>query len=380
MHKATTQRKSLLAGEDQSVSFAELFFDLIFVFSITQVVHILDGHFDWVYVGRAILVFWLVWWAWTQFTWALNAADTKQNRVLVSVLVATGIAFFMAVSVPQSFSDHAWLFAASYVAVRSIGLLIYVWVTWVHPQMRSAVRLFGLLSIAGLVSAVAGGILGGEAQYWLWGLTIVLDVLAATVGGKNEGWNLHPKHFTERHGLFVIIALGETLIVAASAAAGESWETNLMIVSALAIGITSVLWWIYFYRLKDRLEHAMANSIGAAQSTMGRDVYSLFHFPMLCGLIIYAYAIEEAMLHPDAGFTTGGRVALALGISLFSLSLVLAYWRATGKVLFIRIGATLLIAGVCVGLTSIGVITTMAICFGGLVVMCFFEARTKFSV
>ncbi len=377
MNQESTPKKSFLAGTDQPVSFAELFFDLVFVFSVTQVVHLLHGAFDWLHVGRAILVFWLVWWAWTQFTWALNAADTTHNRIQFSILLATAFAFFMAVSVPQAFGTFSFWFALTYVIVRSIGLLIYLWVSWPDHEMRSAVRTFAAVSIAGLVAAIIGGIVGGELQYWLWGLTILLDVIAASVGASSEGWNLHPRHFAERHGLFVIIALGETLIVAAAAASEEVWEINLLSVSAVAVGITSVLWWLYFFRIKDRLEHAMAHVKGGVQSSLGRDVFSLLHFPMICGLIIYAYAIEEAMLQPTGPMTVQGRMALATGTILYSLSIVLCYWRAIGKIMWWRIVFTLAMAGVVVWCKETDVFYTLLICFTGLLMLCLLEEKIQ---
>ncbi len=365
----------ILAPHDQPVSFAELFFDLVFVFSVTQVVHLLHGAFDWLHAGRAILVFWLVWWAWTQFTWALNAADTRHNWIQLGTIVATAIAFFMAVSVPESFSRYSLWFALSYVAVRSIGLLIYLWVAWTEIEMRTAVKTFGGISLAGLAAVIAGGMLGGEAQYWFWGLTILLDIVAAAVGGNNESWNLHPKHFAERHGLFVIIVLGETLIVAASAVSGESWDNHLLLISILSVGITSCFWWLYFSRTKDQLEHAMAQHKGSKQSSMGRDVFSLLHFPMLCGLIIYAYAIEEAMLHPNGQLSFQARLALALGIFLFVFGLVIAFWRATGKIDFLRILFAILIAGACLGFSGISALSTLVIGFGGLFFLCVTEEK-----
>jgi low temperature requirement protein LtrA len=367
--------KPILAEDDQAVSFAELFFDLVFVFSITQIVHLLHGAFDWVHVGRAVLVFWLVWWAWTQFTWALNAADTRHNLVLIGTIAATICAFFMAVSVPQSFDKYSWWFAAAYVAVRSIGLLLYLWVSWSDVGMRTAVRTFAMVSIAGLISAIAGGVIGGAGQYWLWGLTIVLDVVAASVGASSDNWNLHPKHFAERHGLFVIIALGETLIVAASAVAEEPMEGPLMLVSMLAVGITSAFWWIYFFRTKDHMEHAMASKTGKQQAALGRDVYSLLHFPMMCGLIIYAFAIEEAMMHPTEELTFEGKLALALGILLFAGGLVLSYWRATGRILYVRIIGICLIVSACLFIVGIGAIWTMGIALAGLIALSLVEEK-----
>ena len=363
----------MLADHDQSVSFAELFFDLVFVFAITQVVHLMHGYFDWVHVGRAILVFWLVWWAWTQFSWALNAADTRNSLVLLGTLLAAAIAFFMAVSVPESFGASSWWFAIAYVAGRSIGLIIYLWVTWSDPAMRSAVKTFGSLSLAGLLTVLAGGYLGGAWQYWFWGIAISLDVMAATIGGNSASWNLHPKHFSERHGLFVIIALGETLIIAASAVTEEYWNGYLLTVSLLSVGITCCLWWLYFFRAKERLEHAMTTSTGAQRSRLARDVYSLLHFPLLCGLIIYAYAIEEAMLHPEGEMTFAARLALALGILIFSGGIVITNLRATGQLLYLRIVFTLIISAMIYFITGIETYWTMLIALCGFVVLCIVE-------
>ena len=368
-----SSEKSLLAPGDQAVSFAELFFDLVFVFCVTQVVHLLHGTFDLVHAGRALLVFWLVWWAWTQFTWALNAADTTHSRVQIATLVATAFAFFMAVSIPKSFEESSWWFGGFYVAVRSVGLLIYLWVTWTHTGMRTAVKTFGAFSVAGLLAVWIGGVLGGPWQYACWGLAILLDVLAATIGGNNDGWNLHPSHFAERHGLFVIIALGETLIVAAGGASAESWDGRLMIVAILAVGMTTAFWWMYFYKFKDQLEHHLAMATGSQQSTMGRDMFSLFHYPMLCGLIVYAYAIGEAMLHPYEPLSSDARLALALGITLYSLSVVLAYWRATAIWKRLRILMTFVIAALCIMISDVQPAYTFSIVLAGLLVLCVLE-------
>ncbi|MDQ3018073.1 MAG: low temperature requirement protein A [Bacteroidota bacterium] len=365
--------KSILADGDHPVSFAELFFDLVFVFAITQVVHLIHGSFDLVHVGRAILVFWLVWWAWTQFSWALNAADTRNRLVQLGTLLATAIAFFMAVSVPESFGKSALWFATAYVGGRSIGLIIYLWITWANPSMRSAVRLFASLSLAGLLAVMVGGYLGGNIQYWCWGLAISFDVIAAIAAGGSESWNLHPGHFSERHGLFVLIALGETLIIAASAVTEEYWNGYLLLVSLLSGGLTCCLWWIYFFRAKEKLEHAMASKRGGERSQLARDVYSLLHFPLLCGLIIYAYAIEEAMLHSVGAMTLAARTALSLGILIFSFGIVLTNIRATGKLLTGRTIMTMCTAAAVYFFGNLQTWQSLAIALVGLLLVCVWE-------
>ncbi len=369
-----TQNKSgFLALDDQAVSFAELFFDLVFVYAITQVVHLMHGAFDWAHLGQAVLVFWLVWWGWTQYSWALNAADTRHRTIQIAILTATSIAFFMAVSVPEAFGKSSMWFAGAYVLVRSIGLMIYLWVTWPHEKMREAVKTFAIFSVAGLLAALAGGYAGGKWQYIFWGMTILLDVLAAAIGGRNDSWNLHPRHFAERHGLFIIIALGETLIIAAGAVTEDYTKDYLLTVSILSIGITCGLWWIYFFRAKDRLEHAMAGLRGAARSEMARDAYSLLHFPIMCGLLIYAYAIQEAMAHPDEVMAHGTRLALALGIFIFSMGIAVTHWRGTRMILYGRFIITALLALVVYALSGWETYWVMSAALTGLLVLCVWE-------
>lgn len=333
----TLKRQPITSPEDQSATFIELFFDLVFVFAVTQVVGLLHDGLTWVNVGRAVLVFWLMWWAWTQFTWTLNAADTTHPWVELGTLVATAATFFMAVALPNAFQERALGFAVAYVLVRLIGLAFQIWVTWVDPSQRAAVRTFALVSLGGLTAVLTGGLIGGVVLPWLWGLAILLDVVAAITGGQVEGWNIHPEHFAERHGLFVIIALGETLIVAASGVTDAVWTGELMAVVVLAVAITCGLWWSYFTRMKPALEHALAARRGAEQSTLARDAFSLLHFPMLCGVVAYAFAIEEAVAHPGEPLLFSIRLGLALGLALFAGGTAAAMRRAYRRLLWPRL-------------------------------------------
>lgn len=367
--------RSVVSPHDQRVTFVELFFDLVFVFALTQVAALLHEGLAWAVVGQAVLVFWLVWWGWTQFTWALNAADTTHPLVELGTLAATAVAFLMAVSVPGAFETHALWFAASYVAVRVIGLAIYARVASETPTRRVAVRTFSTVSAAGMVTALVGGALGGTWQLVLWGMTILLDVVAALVGGRMSGWGLHPEHFAERHGLFVIIALGEMLIAAASAVTGVVWTADLMAVGGLAVVITCGLWWSYFVRAKPALEHAMAEREDADQAQMARDVYSLLHFVMLCGLIAYTVAVEEAVAHPAEPLHLDARLALAAGLVLFVGGMAAAKWRATRRVLGARALLAVATAAVVIGVGGAAPWVSMGIALVGVVVIVAVEER-----
>lgn len=368
--------QSIVSPEDQKVTFVELFFDLVFVFSVTQVVGLLHGRLGWAAAGQAVLVFWLVWWAWTQFTWALNAADTTHPLVELGALLATAVSFFMAAAVPHAFTGEAVWFAIPYVLVRLIGLALYKRVASVaDPSQHAAVRTFALVSLGGLGAVLAGGFAGGETLYWLWGLAILLDVIAAAVGGRAEGWNLHPDHFGERHGLFVIIALGETLIVAAGGISGTAWTRELVAVSVFAVAVTCALWWSYFPRAKPTLDRALEEQHGAGQSGLARDVFSLLHFPMVCGIIAFATAVEEAVAHPATPLPPAARLALALAVMLFVGGMAVAIRRATGDWWVPRMVLSVATAIVLLALADVAAWLTLAIALLGVAAVAMGEQR-----
>lgn len=352
----TATVNTIVSPHDQRVTWVELFFDLVFVFGVTQVVSVLK----YLSVGStasALLVFWLVWWAWTQFAWALNAANTDHPRVQLTTLLATGVGFFLAIGIPRAFGDNPLWFAVPYVLLRLIGLLLYYWVAWTDPLQRRAVTVFGLFSLGGLVAVAAGAVMGGSAQYWCWGLAIALDLAAAAIGGQLEGWNLHPEHFAERHGLIVIIALGETLIVAAAGLSGTAAAPIAITTGVLAVAVTGTLWWGYFRRVRPALADALDAHTGSARSSLARDVFSVMHFPMLCGVIALAAATKEALAHPESVLAWNARVALAGGAMLFVCGAAAAVWRATGHVLVWRI---VLIAPAAIAVVIVGAVPWIA--------------------
>lgn len=373
MAPAAAGPRPIVSPDDQKVTFVELFFDLVFVFCVTQVVGLLHDGLDGVHIGQAVLVFWLVWWAWTQFTWALNAADTTHPLVGLGTLLATALAFFMAVAIPRAFEGGGIWFAVPYVAVRTFGLGLYGWVASADPSHRAAVRTFALVSVGGLAAVLVGGFVDDSTRYAFWGLAILLDVIAATIGAQSESWNLHPEHFAERHGLFVIIALGETLIVAAGGIAGNGWSPQLVAVAVLAVATTCALWWTYFAVAKPGLDRALESVRGAALSEMARDVFSLYHFPMLCGVILYAAAVEEAIVHPVAPFDDATRLALAAGIALFAGGMVAATWRARRRLLAPRLLLTLATGGALAAMPGLRPVPALSIAFAGMVAVAAWE-------
>ena len=210
----------------------------------------------------------------------------------------------------------------------------------------------------------------------LGGFAILLDIFAAAVGGQAEGWNIHPDHFSERHGLFVIIALGETLIVAASEVTDAILSIDLVAVGVLVVAITCALWWSYFVRAKPALDHALESSRGAEQSTMARSVYSLLHFPMLFGVIAYAALVETAVAHPVGPLPLVGRIALALGLVLFVAGMAAAVWRATGILMRARVLLSMATAIGIVAFSGVSAVVTLMIALTGILAILVLEQRT----
>ena len=354
---------------DQKVTFVELFFDLVFVFCVTQIVSLLHNGVTWRAVGEVVLVFWLVWWGWTQFTWALNAADTTHPRVEVATLVATGVAFFLAVGIPFAFHGRSLWFAGTYIAVRVLGLLVYDWVAWANESQRAAVRLFSLVSVGGLIAVLIGGILGGAAQYVWWSIAIALDLAAAAIGGRAEGWDLHPEHFSERHALFVIIALGESLIVAAVSLTDGEWPAVQVTAAVLSVAIAGAMWWSYFVRNKVELDEALESVQGRERSMLARDAYSIVHFPMMLGIIAYATTVDRALAHPSDPLNTAGRALLAASVLLFAGSMELALRRAHRPVPVARRVLPILTAATVLALAAVPAVVSLATVLLGLTLM-----------
>ena len=362
---------------NQPVTWVELFFDLIFVFSVTQLVGLLHSGFTWASVGQVALVFWFVWFAWGQFTWALNAADTRHHVVQLATLAAAAVAFAMAVSIPDAFHDRAIWFGITYVAVRLIGLGVFMLATSHDSGQKSAVARFATLSIPGLVLVITGGFVGGDAQYWFWGGAIVLDLISANLSTTAGGWNIQHEHFSERHGLFVIIALGESLIIAATGVAGREWTTNLTLFAIASLSLTFGLWWSYFALAKDRLDALVEGLGGDDLANVVRDSFSMFHYPMLLGIIGIAAAIEEGIVHPDVPLHTEVRIALAVGMVLFVAGMAAAIKRAGGALQRPRVLIVALTALAIVFVPDVDAFITILIGLAGLAAIGIVEHVTE---
>jgi low temperature requirement protein LtrA len=326
---------SIRGTEEQGATFVELFFDLVFVFAVTQVTASLARDLTASGLLRALIVFWLVWWSWTQYTWSLNEADTEHVRIRFITLLATALAFLMAVTVPLITTEWGWLFALSYLILRVVGIGLQ-WrlagddVVWIR-----SVQTWALMSSLGLLAILTAMFLPPDRRFIALGAAALLDVVAALRAGRNE-WRLFPGHFSERHGLFVIIVLGESLIAAGVALSEQPLSGRLLMVAVTAVAGSCALWWTYFGWAKDRLEETMRSQSPARIGRYARDVYSFAHFPLIFGVIGYAISIEETIAHPKDPLALPELAALGVGVGLIVGGTALALTLAGVRVPAVR--------------------------------------------
>jgi low temperature requirement protein LtrA len=334
--------REVTAPPDQGATFVELFFDLVFVYAITQLTASLRIDLTPRGMLETIVVFWLVWWAWTQFTWALNLADTEESHVRLATLLATAVAFFMAQAVPDAFADGGPWFAVPYVAVRLTGLAVYAWVAQGDAEQRASVRGFWLVSLTGMAAVIAGSFAGATLRTALWALAIALDFVAATQAGRGT-WRIAPRHFAERHALFVIVGLGESLIAAGIGTSDVPRTAELVAAAVLAVLATCALWWSYFGWAKETAEEAFASTPVGERARIARDAYSFRHFPIVGGIIGFAVAVEEAVAHPGEPLSMPMAISLAAGVVLFLVgtAVVLSYTSRIQP--WVRVGAATVI-------------------------------------
>ncbi len=301
--------------EAQGATFVELFFDLVFVFAVTSITGLLLENLDWAGVGHSVLILWLVWWAWTQFTWTLNPADTNHPAVRLITLAATAAAFFMAQAIPDAFTSAGAWFACAYVTVRVLGLGLQLGLLSSFRENASTLMAWLTGSGIGLVAVLVGGLVASPWREILWTAAVAFDLLSAARAGRGR-WHLHAAHFAERHGLIVIIALGESLI-AAGVSLGPPRDATFAVGAISAVVAVCALWWLYFGLAKDELEDHLASRTDDEVGGVARNIYSWGHLPIIAGIIAFAVAIEEALSHPDEALGPEALVALGLGVILY---------------------------------------------------------------
>ena len=261
------------AGEgEERVTPLELFFDLIFVFAITQVTGFISDDPTWAGLVKGLLVLGVLWWAWAAYAWLTNTINPEEGAVRLVMFGAMAAMLIASLAVPDVFGDDALLFACAYAFVRVAHLALYTVAGRGDKALLAAVgRLAAGSAIAIALLFVAAG-LDGRVQVGIWAIALLLDAAGAYIGG-GRGWRLAAGHFAERHALIVIIAIGES-IVALGVGATTDLSTGVVVAAALGLAVAAALWWAYFDVVALVAERKLREMTGKAQLTMARDSYS----------------------------------------------------------------------------------------------------------
>jgi low temperature requirement protein LtrA len=342
----TTDHGGVLRAQDtgeQRVTPLELFFDLVYVFAITQLSHLLLDHPTIGGSLKTLFLLLVVWWAWQYTTWFTNWFDPDALPVRLMLGAVMLASLVMSVAIPEAFGERGLMFALSYVAIQVGRTLFAVLALGAsHPLGGGFRRILAWFAAAGLLW-VAGGLLDGVARYALWLLALGVDYSGPASGyrtpgmgrSRTEEWTIEGTHFAERCQLFVIIALGESILVTGTTF-GES-EVSAASVAAFGVAFlgSGALWWIYFARSAHDASETIAHSEDPGR--LARSAYTYFHLPMISGIITVAAADELTVAHPgDPG--TFASVLLTLGgAALFVAGNGLFLWAVSGRVLWSRL-------------------------------------------
>jgi low temperature requirement protein LtrA len=312
------------------------------------------GH-DGIAVLQGIVVLALIWWSWTSYTWLANQAHADSGVVRIAILLAIALMFLVSLVIPEAYDDldgglyAPMVFVVCLVVVRLVHAVAYVIAAGSDAGLRRQVIVSmsaALLPAAALL--VIGALVGAPYQVWIWLVAIMLDLVVVYLTSRSGGnWRLNSAaHFSERHGLVVILALGESVVAIGIGVAAEPVSTSIIIGSVLAVALAVGLWWVYFHHFAPKIEHLLASKTGFDRMALATDVYTYLHLSLVAGIVLAALGIEQAMhaiegLHALELF---GAFALGGGVAMYLAGTGFIWRRASGEWALIRFGG----ATVCV--------------------------------
>src|SRR5919112_5254183 len=324
-------------GVSQRASSLELFYDLVFVFAITQVSHLLLEHLTWGGVLQSLIALLAVYWSWNYTTWTTNELDTETVPVRLLLLGLMLVSLLMSVAIPQAFETYALLFAGSYVAIQ-VGrhfFLTFVAADSGTIERERAGRILTWFVVVGALW-IAGALVEGTGRYALWLAALALDYYAPLVtywvpGRRRlspETWNVGTEHFAERFGLFIILALGESIVITGATTSEGilNWKTILAFVMAFLA--SAAIWWLYFTSVAALGGHYL--EVADSRTTLARDAYTYLHVVFIAGIILSAVGDELVIAHPAEILPPYEVAGVAAGPAVYLLAHTLFRYRLTG--------------------------------------------------
>ncbi len=338
----------------------ELFFDLVFVLAITQCTALMSDDPTWSGLAKGILVLGLLWWTWVGYAWLTSVVDPEEGAVRIALFAAMAGLLIVAICVPEAFDNLALEFAVAYGVVRAAHIALFVLASRDDPALRRSVWGLAAGATVGVGLVIGGAFLDNLGQGALWALALALDMSGPYLFGS-EGWKLVPGHFAERHGLIIIIALGES-IVAIGLGAGTNLTWGIAAAATLGIALAAAMWWLYFDVVALVSARRLARAPeGRERNELARDSYSYLHFPMVAGIILFALGLKKTLGHVEDPLDLVPAFALLGGVALYLLGLVAFRYRHIHSINRQRLGLAVLLFALIPAATELPALAILAL-------------------
>lgn len=358
----------------------ELFFDLIYVFAFTQVSALMaEGH-DGISVLQGLVILALIWWSWTSYTWLANQAHADHGVVRIAMMLAIALMFLVSLVIPETYDDlegglfAPLVFVVAYVLVRVVHAVAYVIAAGSDDGLRRQIIVsLGVAMVPCSALLVIGALVGAPYQVWIWLVAIMLDLALVYLTSRGGNWRVNSlTHAAERHGLVVILALGESVVAIGIGVAHEPVSTSIIIGSMLSVALAVGLWWVYFHHFAIKTEHAIGQHTGVQRAQVVSDAYTYLHLTLVAGIVLAALGVEQAMHYIEelhilelfGAFAIGGGVALYIAGTGFIWRRVAGEWaliRFAGATLCVLLIPVLAVLPAIVGLGIVALVVGLVV-------------------
>jgi low temperature requirement protein LtrA len=317
-----------LLESEQRVTPLELFFDLVFVFGFTQVTTLLLDHVSWGGLGRGLLVLAVLWWAWASYAWLTNTVDAEAGRVMAVILVAIGAMFVAALAVPEAFGSHRLVFGLALLVVLATFIGLFALAGRDEPDLLAAVLRMSRTTVLGGGLILAAAFVGSGLRPAFWVAALAIGFVVPGLRGV-RGWRVQPAHFAERHGLIVIIAIGEALAAIGFGARNTRLGGGVIIASVLGLVVAASFWLAYFDFFSAGAQRLLGEHRGEQRVALARDAYTYLHLPMVAGIVLFAFGTRTTLAHVHSRLHVIPALALCGGSALYLLAYVALRWRVS---------------------------------------------------
>ena len=299
---------------EKRVAPLELFFDLVFVFALTQVTKLMAEDPSWTGLGQGMLVLAALWWAWGAYAWLTNYIAAEEDLERLLMFAVMGAFLVAALAVPHAFGEDALLFAVAYAVARWLHIFIFAEAND-DVDAADAIRRLARTALPAPALLIISAFLDGTPQALLWVAALAIDFGGPFVFGV-RGFRVSPGHFAERFSLIVIIALGESIVAIGTGIEGEI-DAGVVGGAMLGLVVACALWWAYFDVVALVSERHFREARGEHLLRIARDSYSYLHLPMIAGIVLVALGVKKAIGHVEEPLETVPAVALFGGIALY---------------------------------------------------------------